>query len=407
MNIKRTKSPIPIEEFDISYPDEKGGPIYSLPPELYWSKDFYEFELNAVWRSDWICIGRANEIPNAGDYYTVTIGNDPLIVIRDRSGSVNVLSNVCQHKGMLILEGRGNTRRLQCPLHAWVYSTKGDLVSAPGLTDVEEDFDIKEVCLPKIRSDIWEGFVFVTFDETIPSLQDRLGHLGEQIKNYDLAGMRGPEPLQMETFDWNWKIFNDECYHCGYLPISSWGEMYPLPPSAVDEDALYNDESRGIVSYHLLSTHPDAAPTHTGSILQPGLPGLTEEERSRLSYITVAPNMFIVAMPDKVKYFIWLPAGPTQTFYGVSWLYPESTLERDDFRKNYDQEHTDLWPVMEEDLFAWRRTQAGMESSFATRGRLTSKERVIHRLQKWLIDKYRAEDAAVKAQDIPVQKKAS
>lgn len=391
MTKKTIKSPIPIGDFESSYSD--GGPVYSLPPECFTTDGFYEFELNAVWRHEWFCVGRANDIPKAGDYYTINVGEDPLIVIRDRSGSINVLSNVCQHRGMLIVEGKGNTRRLRCPLHAWVYSTGGELTSAPGLTDKEgEEFNVKDVCLPKIRTEVWEGFIFITFDETLAPLSDRLANLGEQLANYNMSELRAPEPLEMEPFDWNWKIFNDECYHCSFLHGGSWGEMFPLPQCNVDETVKFNDVERGLVSYNLISPHKDAAPTHTGSILQPVMPGLTDEERSQLTYVTIAPNILIVAMPDKVKYFLWLPKGAQESWYGVSWMYPEETLKRDDFQENFQKEHDDLWPVMEEDLFAWRGMQEGFRSNFATRGRLTSDELVIQRLQNWLIDMYRAEE---------------
>ncbi|MDO6564536.1 aromatic ring-hydroxylating dioxygenase subunit alpha [Amphritea sp. 1_MG-2023] len=391
MTAKIIKSPIPIESFDASYSD--GGPVYSMPPECFTSEDFYQFELNAVWAHEWFCVGRANDIPKTGDYYTIEVGEDPLIVIRDRSGSVNVVSNVCQHRGMVIVEGRGNTRRLTCPLHAWVYNTSGELTSAPGLTDEKvEDFNIKDVCLPKIRTEIWQGFIFITFDENLPPLSDRLGNLGEQLSNYKMSELRASEPLKMEAFDWNWKIFNDECYHCSFLHGGSWGEMYPLPQSNVDEMTKFNDVERGLMSYNLISQHIDAAPTHTGSILQPPIEGLTDQEREQLSYVTVAPNLLIVAMPDKVKYFMWLPKGAKESWYGVSWMYPESTLALDTYEKNYQQEHDDLWQVMEEDLFAWKGSQKGMQSKYAPRGRLTSHELVIQRLQNWLIDKYRAEE---------------
>jgi phenylpropionate dioxygenase-like ring-hydroxylating dioxygenase large terminal subunit len=397
MTAKIIKSPISIANFDASYSDS--GPVYSMPPECFTSEEFYQFELNAVWAHEWFCIGRVNDIPKAGDYYTIEVGEDPLIVIRDRSGSVNVVSNVCQHRGMVIVEGRGNTRRLSCPLHAWVYNTSGELTSAPGLSDEKvEDFNIKDVCLPKIRTEIWEGFIFITFDESLPPLSDRLGNLGDQLSNYKMSELRASEPLKMEVFDWNWKIFNDECYHCSYLHGGSWGEMYPLPQSNVDEMVKFNDVEKGLVSYNLISQHIDAAPTHTGSILQPSIDGLTDQERQQLSYITVAPNLLIVAMPDKVKYFMWLPKGATESWYGVSWMYPESTLALDSYEKNYQQEHDDLWQVMEEDLFAWKGVQKGMQSKYAPRGRLTSHELVIQRLQNWLIDKYRAEEKRADAE---------
>lgn len=391
------KSPIDINTFDSSYYTNERDAVYALPPQCFTSKEFFKFELNAVWKKEWFCIGHESDIRNTGDYFTFTIGDDPLVAIRDRSGKVNVLSNVCQHRSMLILEGRGNTRRLRCPLHAWVYNTEGELVSAPGLTDAKDDvFDIKEVCLPKIRTEVWEGFIFICLDPDTPSLENRLSGLSDKLKNYHMKDLRASSPLKLEEFDWNWKIFNDECYHCIFLHANSWGDMYHTSAEILDESSEFNDIENGIVSYNLLSQFVDAAPTHTGKILQPPMDTLTEEERSRLSYITVAPNLLIVAMPDKVKYFLWLPVSENKSLYGVSWMYPESTLALPSFEENFVKEHDDLYPVMEEDLYAWRRSQMGMESQFATRGRLTNTEIVIKRLQNWLIDRYRKEDALAK-----------
>jgi phenylpropionate dioxygenase-like ring-hydroxylating dioxygenase large terminal subunit len=393
------RSPIPIHHFD---PSALGAdPVIALPPAVFNDPTFHSFEMNAVWSHEWFCIGRASDIPNPGDFTTLTVGDDPLIVVRDRTGTIHVLSNVCQHRGMILVEGSGNARRFSCPLHAWTYALDGRLAAAPGLSDdpARKD-DLAKICLPRIRSEIWEGFIFITFDTSIAPVAERLAHLSVQLANYRMSELRAPKPLSFEAFDWNWKIFNDECYHCGFLHNKSWGSMYALNRGVVDEFNQFNDQERGIFSYDLRSTHVDAAPTHTKSILQPPLPGLTLEERQRLSYVTVAPNLLIVAMPDKVKFFLWLPAGPQKSFYGVSWIYPESTLVRPTFQEDFDREVRDLGPVMEEDIHAWSSCQKGMNSRFAGRGVLSRDEEIIKRLQTWLVDRYRAEDA--RAAQMPV-----
>lgn len=396
---KSMKSPIEINKFDNAYSEfKKGEEVYSLPPECFTSKDFFDFEMSAIWHKDWFCVGHESELRDVGDYYTIQVGPDPLIIIKGRGGEVHALSNVCQHRGMLIVQGRGNTRRLTCPLHSWVYSLEGQLTSAPGVSDKDdENFDVSKVCLPKFKVDTWEGFIFVSFNEDVVSIKERLGSLGDKLKNYKINELKGADPLIFERHEWNWKIFNDECYHCCYLHAESWGTMFPLPPCNVDESVEFNEPEKGIVSYNLIGSHVDAAPTYTGKILQPHIEGLTDEQRSNLTYVTIAPNLLIVAMPDKVKYFMWLPAGPQESYYAVSWMYPESTIARADFRENFDREMKDLWPVMEDDLFAWRSCQTGFNSRFATQGRLTSSEEVIKRLQNWLIDKYRKEDSSAEA----------
>ncbi|QTO00012.1 aromatic ring-hydroxylating dioxygenase subunit alpha [Brucella sp. 458] len=392
MNQHLIKSPISMDELHHSTLDAEK--VVALPGSLFSSDDFFKFEMNAIWRHEWFCVGHASEIPDPGDYYTIRVGNDPLIVLRNRDREISVLANVCQHRGMILVEGRGNVRRLRCPLHAWTYDLNGKLIGAPGITDCTEGGpDTSGICIPKIRTETWEGFIFITFDEALPPIVDRLGKLGTQLANYRMAELRGADPLKLDEFAWNWKIFNDECYHCMYLHSSSWGDMYALNRGQTLNEAVeFNDLDKGVISYNLCSTHLDAAPTYTKSILQPPLPGLTEQERTQLSYVTVAPNLLIVAMPDKVKYFIWLPVEAQKSLYGVSWMYPETTLNHPDFRVNYDREHHDLYPVMEEDLYAWRSCQVGYNSNYSSRGPLAPEEEVIKRLQTWLVRKYRAEE---------------
>jgi len=381
-----TRTGIPIESFDAS--TTRHGATVALPPQVFSDPQFYEFELDAVWGHEWFCIGRATDIPNPGDYYTITIDKDPLLVVRQQDLSVRVLANVCQHRGQMMAEGSGNVRRIRCPMHSWVYDLSGQLMAAPGFSEVA-DFDKKAVCLPRLRSEVWEGFLFVTYDSGIAPLAPRLEHLRGQLANYDMGALHALAPLSMELNVWNWKQHADECYHCPSLHGESWGKMYPLAPGFLDEDTLYNDAPNGIIAYDLVSPCKDASPTRTGLALHPILPKLTDAQRSRLSYITVAPNLLIVAMPDKVKYFLWLPAGPTRSWFGVSWLYPETTHADPEFSSRWRLEAEDLSPVMKEDYAGWRRYQIGLESRFAPRGRLSNQETVMGRFQDWLVARYR------------------
>ncbi|WP_045835751.1 aromatic ring-hydroxylating dioxygenase subunit alpha [Hyphomicrobium sp. 99] len=381
------KCPIPLHEFDKS--DGIKGPAHALPGACFTSSEFYDFEFKAVWEKEWFCIGRATDIPNSGDYFTITVGKEPLFAIRDGAGNVNVLTNVCQHRAMLLLDGHGNTKRIRCPLHSWVYSLDGNLLSAPALNDVD-DFDKGAVCLPRIRSEIWEGFIFITFDESLAPVGERLAHLSGQLANFRMSELSAATPLEMIPYDWDWKIYGDECYHCTHLHSGTWCNFYPTPEDCIDEDTHLSDPERGIIAYQLKSEVLDPAPTRTGKILHPLLPDLTKLERSGLQYVTVMPNLLIVTQSDKVKYFLWLPRGPEQSYFGVSWLFPKSTLEGPNFAETAAMEKNDLGPVMEEDLYAWSRSQAGLRSRFAPRGRLSPKEKVIAQFYGWLIDRYRA-----------------
>lgn len=382
---------IPIAQFDAS--TTAHGATVALPPTAFTDDAFYRFELDAVWGHEWFCVGHTGDIPKTGDYFTVTVGDDPLLAVRQQDGSVRVLANVCQHRGQQLADGRGNARRIRCPMHSWVYDLAGQLMSSPGLND-DPTFRKSDACLPVIRSEVWENLLFVTFDDSIAPLSPRLAKLKEQLANYRMSALRPAAPVAYNRVECNWKHFADECYHCPSLHGQSWGKMYPITAQTVDESAIYNDLANGIFAYDLIGPFPDASPTRTGRALQPILSDLTEHQRRRLAYISIVPNLLIVAMPDKVKCFIWLPIGPNDSQYGVTWLYPEPTLARPVFKETWDMERNDLYPVMVEDYAGWRRYQVGARSRFAPRGRLSPLEQMMGRHQDWLINKYRSGDAA-------------
>ncbi|OMB97179.1 Rieske (2Fe-2S) protein [Mycobacterium sp. NS-7484] len=387
---RNLQSPIPLQAFDTS--DQGIDTAISMPPAVYTSEEFHQFELDAVWGHEWFCIGRAADIPNAGDFFTVTVANDPLMAVRGRDGVVRVLANVCQHRAMLLVEGSGNRRRFQCPYHSWVYGLDGQLQSAPQLND-SPCFNKADVKLPEVRSELWEGFIFVTFDDTIPSLTERLGGLSDYLANWDIASLHSAAPQQFTDYNFNWKLFGDECYHCQFLHSQSWVPMYPTSAEQINFRASFNDADKGVIGYELISVEEGASPTKTGRVMQPFLPNLTSEQRSKLAYVTVAPNLLIIAMPDKVKYFHWLPgttAGTSQ--FAATWMYPESTLALPNFDVDWKQEVEDLAEVMREDEMAWNGTQSGMRSRFAPRGRYAPPEEVLVALNHWLVRKYRAAD---------------
>ncbi len=388
------RSPIPVTDFDQSAAEL--AEAVTLPSGVFTSREFFDFELEAVWGREWFCVGHVGNIPRPGDYHTVQLGDEPLLVTRVSEDEVAVLSAVCQHRGMIIAEGPGHARRLRCPYHSWVYGLDGELRSAPDLNDAS-GFKPCDVRLPRLRSEVWEGFVFDALSDDIPPLAERLAPLSEQLAPWHVAEMRSPAPLDLDEGEWNWKVFADECYHCAYLHAGSWNRMFPTPSSAVDTDSAFNHPERGVIAYELIGREVGSMPTRTGKALHPFLPDLDERQLSRIHYVTVMPNLLIICMADKVKYFTWLPTGPTTSKAAFSWLFPESTMADPGFRERWEMESGDLLPVVGEDWAAWRGVQRGMHSRFAPRGQLAPTEAVLLRFNRWLIDHYRSADAAAGA----------
>ena len=102
----------------------------AMPKELYSSNEILNLEEDLIFSKEWICVGRENEIPEVGDYFTFELGKQPLIVLRDKNKNIKVLSNICLHRMMKIVDGKGNKKNITCPYHAWTYNLDGNLVKA-------------------------------------------------------------------------------------------------------------------------------------------------------------------------------------------------------------------------------------------------------------------------------------
>ena len=116
---------------NVSAPFEEA---HAMPTSVYTSEEFLERELSDVFSKDWFCVGRASALENVGDYLTLELANQPIIVLRDKDGALKAMSNVCLHRMSTLLEGQGNARSIVCPYHAWTYNLDGTLRGAPAMT---------------------------------------------------------------------------------------------------------------------------------------------------------------------------------------------------------------------------------------------------------------------------------
>ena len=109
--------------------ERKGG--HSLARDFYTHPEIFALDIEKIYRRNWLYAGPTCKIPKPGDYFVYEIGDESIIVIRAKDGTVNALANVCRHRGSLICsEKSGHVKSLVCPYHAWAYDLDGKLVSA-------------------------------------------------------------------------------------------------------------------------------------------------------------------------------------------------------------------------------------------------------------------------------------
>jgi Rieske 2Fe-2S family protein len=187
----------------------------ALPRKFYTDGDLYALELQAVFGRQWLYAGHVSQVPNAGDYLKLDIGDESAIVVRDRDGEIHALLNVCRHRGArLVDEPCGKLRRLVCPYHQWSYRHDGTLAGAPRMP---ESFDKSQFPLKRVHSAIWNGLIFVNFSaEPEDSLPNLLGDSSQLMEPFDIASAK---IAHTETYEVaaNWKLVwenSQECYHC-------------------------------------------------------------------------------------------------------------------------------------------------------------------------------------------------
>ena len=198
----------------------------TLPTWCYTSQEFYNREVESMFKKAWNFIGREDEIPKPGDYMVLELFGESIIVIRDKGGNIRALANTCRHRGTRLLEGTGHCSAIMCPYHSWAYGLGGELIGAPGM-EKTINFDKRKYGLIPIRLESWAGFLFVTFNPNSESLRDYLADLPEKLASHNLSNM---VCVRRREFDLacNWKIYLEnamEEYHTPTVHRQSIGKQ--------------------------------------------------------------------------------------------------------------------------------------------------------------------------------------
>ncbi|QEW20889.1 Benzene 1,2-dioxygenase subunit alpha [Marinibacterium anthonyi] len=255
-------------------PDAEGQ---CLPGAFYTDPDFFRHEVDTFLSREWHCLGRADELPKPGDYFTTQLFDEPLLVVRDGEGAIRVLSNLCRHRGMPLAEGRGATRRFVCSYHAWSYELNGMLANAPRMRD--RGVTPGSCRLHGFRSEIWNGFIYVNLDDQAHPLAPRLDRLQALLGHYGTDTMRHVETFE-EEWQTNWKCLVENFMEAYHLSVVHPETLHPYTPTGLSRKAMADDS---FTSY--CANYPTTAETRGM-----GAPDLTEDERRRSTLFNLFPT---------------------------------------------------------------------------------------------------------------------
>jgi len=184
-----------------------------MPREFYVEDALHETDVERIFRRQWVFVGHSCQVKEPGEFFTVTIGTDPLIIIRGDDGIIRAMHNTCRHRGTLIsLEECGTARRLVCPYHQWTYERDGALASCRGMHEINHG----ELGLLPAHLEDLEGMLFVCLAETPPDFAAAREAMTEVIRPQRMGEAKVAKIVDYEIAA-NWKVVwenNRECYHC-------------------------------------------------------------------------------------------------------------------------------------------------------------------------------------------------
>jgi nitrite reductase/ring-hydroxylating ferredoxin subunit len=276
----------------------------ALSAAFYTSREYLDFERQALFRTQWICIGHVGAIPTAGDYFTTELVGEQLLIVRD-SSTVRVLSNVCRHRGSPVAQGAGHAARFVCSYHGWTYALDGRLLAAPLIQDGKH-FSKASCRLPQFASEIWEGYIFVNLDGSAAPLVPTLSPAIPFIKNYHPADQHFLFEAQ-EVWQTNWKCLVEnfmEGYHLSPLHAKT---LHPVTPTKLCEKLPDGDSFTGYrANFH--PECPERGPYHAD---------LTPQERRSDVFYCVYPSFVVGFCPHFTLYMCIRPL--TADSVGIRW----------------------------------------------------------------------------------------
>lgn len=248
------------------------SPEATVATAMYEDTDLFAEEMEKIFKRTWVWIAHESEFPDKGSFRLSKVGQEPVIVVRDRKGAIHCLVNRCRHRAATVCEVKqGKTASFQCPYHGWGYGLDGSLRAVPYPEQYGEDFNKATLGLQRLRVESYQGMVFATFNEDAEHLVD---FLGEGVCRYiDLFMKQGggfPVKVLGEhqfSVPMNWKVQLENTTDAYHFPVVHKSFMQSLD-GATEEMFDFLDKGRGYVE--------DLGNGHSVMVMIPGLVDLDE-----------------------------------------------------------------------------------------------------------------------------------
>jgi phenylpropionate dioxygenase-like ring-hydroxylating dioxygenase large terminal subunit len=339
---------------------------WTIPAPWYFDQRIEQLERGSVFASNWQVVGRLDQLRQPGQFFTIDVNGDPLLVARGDDGQLRAFYNVCRHHAAAVVpEATGCAKQFRCPYHGWTYGNDGAL---KGMVEFEGvcNFERKDNGLVPVRVDTWENFVFINLDGKAAPLRESLGKVPSLVAPLNLSEKLYYFDRRIYTLKCNWKVYVDNYLDGGYhVPHAHKGL------SSVVEYTKYTIEN-------FERSCLQSSPLDASSALDPAI-GATRQGQA--FYLWIYPNFMINAYSGVMDTNLVLPLGVDECAvifdYYFADISPAAAQHNQDSIKVSEK-------VQDEDMAICDSVQRGLASRAYVAGRLSLRreagEHLFHRL---------------------------
>jgi Rieske 2Fe-2S family protein len=316
-------------------------PGRTLPAEAYTSEEVFRWETERFFQGSWYCLGRSSELARPGDRRAVRTGTEGVLLVRATDGTLRGFFNTCRHRGHELVACGGpvaNDRYIRCPYHSWTYALDGTFKAAPNFTD-RPDWQRRDPDngLVPARVEEWGGWAFVDCSGEAPPLSEHVGNLDGEMAPYEPERLI-PAASHEYVIQANWKLIAEnyhECYHCSTIHP----ELCRVTPT----DSGVAFEPTGLVVGGSMDLMDHAATMSlTGESRGVPFRRLDAEQRRKVLYLHLFPNILLSPHPDYVMTHRLEPLDRGRTRIECQWLFPPEAMDVDGFDPSYAVEFWDI-----------------------------------------------------------------
>ncbi|WP_395334686.1 aromatic ring-hydroxylating dioxygenase subunit alpha [Novosphingobium sp. BL-8H] len=361
-----------------------------LPNAHYVDQTVFEEEKRSVLFGNWAGVGFGKDVPEVGDAKPVDFLGMPLLLVRDRSGVVNVFQNTCRHRGMILVDQPTKIRgAIRCPYHSWCYGLDGALRTTPHIggpgQNTHDEIDASELGLVKVPSHVWRDVVFVNINGNMPPFEEVHADLLQRWSDFDQPQYHGGEgssfKLEVNT---NWKLAVENYCESYHLP---W--VHPALNTYSRLEDHRNIEHRAEYSGQITLVYRQLEDENGAKL--PDFEGLPEYWNEGAEYVSLFPNVLLGVQRDHVFALVLQPLSLEKTVEHVELYYAEKPGESDE-QDALRTENAKRWKVVfEEDIFVVEGMQRGRHGQLFDGGRFSpAMDGPTHIFHKWIANQVQA-----------------